>query len=319
MPLFPFLAHPLAIPLGLLGLGLATLPKTEPPTTEHPHFDDSAKAMLLRPGVTHAGAPIQAFKLEAVTEIVRHLGSFGLAKEEAEGQKPGRLLFRVAPGAGDVSAAQAILAAQAEGLVVIGSLSLALAKNNVVDKFIAFVDPSDRGVAHPTGYLAILFDQPEPVVTAAALQPESVGEAPLPPNVAAVVHALLAEASLETKVLREAADKLAGAGHVTPAKKLRARADALDLERSLATPGPAAVPVAAPVVTEAPVEAPVAEPAPSMVAGAETVLAEIVSEPLVIRASVEGAPSEVSPKHLNGASKATVATTLNETSAEPSA
>src|SRR4051812_19192179 len=118
------LASPLAVPGGLVLLSASLLLSEQKKkaalaqaSAATPHFDAEARSEMLATAAEE-GFAVQSFKTPIAAVIVRALGRFALIAEESPN---GGLLFRVAPPDGDLSAAQAVLQAQAAGLTVLGS------------------------------------------------------------------------------------------------------------------------------------------------------------------------------------------------------
>jgi hypothetical protein len=236
--------------------------------TEQPQFPPELRSQFLTTS-THDGATIQSFQPAMGSAVLALLTKYTLVEQVVENAAPGRLLFKLVEGAGECTAQQAALRAQAEGFLVLGSLCLAL-EDTTAERFLAFVEPSDRKLA--TTDLAILLDelQGRAASPAASSRPTATPaaiDATMPAEVAREVEAALADTAAPVDMLRAMAADLEGAALPIGAAALRARADALDLQRKLASrrrpnaePAPIeAKPVEAPPL--APVEqTPIAEP-----------------------------------------------------------
>ncbi len=276
--------HPLLLPGIAFGTGLAAI-LTGPKKPVAPPVE-SAVSM----GYAADGSPIRAFKLDVASLLLGALSDVTLQEDPTE--TAGAVVFKVIPkGPEDLSAAQAITAAHAEGLVVLGSLSLIdVGGQGEADHAIVFCDPSQRKLSGPTGQLAILLDVP--VQLKAGPRPPML-DVHLPGNVAGVVRGAISDPSPDTARLRTQAETLRGRTFSIAADALIARADAVDLERSLAgSPDPTPVPEI-PEVEGGETVPPATDPAPE---SAEPGVAVPEEEPVHLNGSNSYyAPLDVEP------------------------
>ncbi|HEU5316791.1 MAG TPA: hypothetical protein VFX49_11820 [Chloroflexota bacterium] len=181
------------------------------------------------------GGTARFFRPDVANAIMAMLSQRSLEPVTVEGGAPG-LLFKVVPlVAPGISARDAAMTANSQGMAVLGSLSLPLV-GDPADKLIMIVTPAQRSLANPQSNFAVLLDagagaatQPTPSIPG-SIPPFDPG---MPPELVKEVNAALSDPNADPKALEAMADQLEQNGFPIAAKALRARAAAIRLKRQL--------------------------------------------------------------------------------------
>jgi hypothetical protein len=226
---------PILLPLGLVAAGIYLLSRDDKLSAQ-PEFTPGAKDQFTEMRTLSDGTAVRYFRSEIVNGLMAAFSQKGLDAVQVQGQSPG-LLFKVVNLQGVMVTAQAaVQLANAQGMVVLGSLSLVV-PDPTVDKLIMIVSPSQRGVANSASQFAVLLDagQPGQSLPVPATLPGQ--KDPFDPNMPAVlvqeVNASLSDPNADPDGLDLQADALEKAGFPIAAKALRDRAATIRVQRQM--------------------------------------------------------------------------------------
>lgn len=221
------------LPLAALLAGLWALSKGDEkaPITSQPTFTGGAERMLTETR-TVDGVSIRYFRSDVAAALLQSFAAKGLEGVEIQGgTTPGGALFRLAPMGKGVSARDACVSANSQGLIVLATLSAAL-DDKSIDALVMFAAPNLRVLASPSGSFAVLLDTAQAVTTTPG-NPTSPYDYNLPPELARKVASALADKNATPESLESMADTLESGGYPIAAKALRDRAAAIRMKQEL--------------------------------------------------------------------------------------
>lgn len=160
------------------GLGNAAVPTPqvgaqEPEPEGEIVFSGEWRTAALDVRASKSGALVQHFKPQLRQAIERGLSNLSLEQVAIEGDDTGALVFRVVPGAGDLSVAKAIAIGRSKGLAVLATLPLTL-PDTTAERFVMLCKPSGLDMAARGTNLAVLAD-PTPALAPKTHPASAVG------------------------------------------------------------------------------------------------------------------------------------------------
>ena len=120
-----------------------------------------------------SGALVQHFKPRVCAAVEKGLANVSLERVTVDGAETSALVFRVVPGAGDLSVAKAIQIGRSKGLAVLATLPLTLL-DATAERYVMLCKVSEIDMAARGTNLAVLSD-PTPAVSAPVSAPAVAG------------------------------------------------------------------------------------------------------------------------------------------------